>query len=77
MIEAGANPDTLAVSSSTSRGGNSEREKRELIIGCREGIEEGSGFFTGSQTLRWYYMTSSDVARVMDDGRDGRRRCCI
>jgi hypothetical protein len=48
MIEAGANPDTLAVSSSTSRGGNSEREREkiELMIGCREGIEEGGGVFT-------------------------------
>jgi hypothetical protein len=50
MIEAGANPDTLAVSSSTSMEGEiqREREKIELMVGCREGIEEGGGIFTGS-----------------------------
>jgi len=36
MIEAGANPDTLAVSSSTSTGGIFMGEgKRELMLGCR------------------------------------------
>jgi hypothetical protein len=42
MIEAGANPDTLAVSTHPGL------YEVGLMIGCRQGIEEGGGVFTGS-----------------------------
>jgi hypothetical protein len=47
MIEAGANPDTLAVRLYNISYYDDDGDDDELIVGCGEGIKEGRGFFTG------------------------------
>jgi hypothetical protein len=46
LIEAGANPDTLAVRLYNISYYDDDGDG--LIVGCGEGIKEGRGFFTGS-----------------------------